>query len=108
MKAARSVIVRIPPVLSVSGGAYPPMRLPASLGAGASFGSGRQIFPWIHEEDMAAVLYSALFSESFSGVVNAVCTESEQRSHQEFTAALCKRYALSLLPFFFLNASLPV
>ncbi len=90
VKSARNVVVRIPPVLSKRGGAYPQMAFPASMGAAATLGSGQQIFPWIHEEDMAAALESAIFSPAWQGVINTVCPEAEQPSAQEFTSALCK------------------
>lgn len=91
IRAARKVVLRIPPVLSNDGGAFPKMRLPASLGAAATFGSGKQIFPWIHEADLSRAIERALFSDDWKGIVNVVAPESEQTSAQEFTAELCKR-----------------
>jgi NAD dependent epimerase/dehydratase family enzyme len=82
-------VLRIPPVLSNAGGAFPKMRLPASLGAAATFGSGQQIFPWIHEIDLANAIVDALFSAKWKGVVNVVAPEAEQTSAQQFTAAMC-------------------
>jgi NAD dependent epimerase/dehydratase family enzyme len=52
-----------------SGGAYPAMAFPASVGLAATFGSGEQIFPWIHEDDLGDVLERALESVEWSGVV---------------------------------------
>lgn len=72
----RVVRVRIGVVLSRAGGALPLIRLPFSLGLGGRLGDGRQFFPWIHLDDLVAVLLWALEESSVSGSVNAVAPEA--------------------------------
>jgi uncharacterized protein (TIGR01777 family) len=72
----RVVRVRIGVVLSRAGGALPLIRLPFSLGLGGRLGDGRQFFPWIHLDDLVAVLLWALEESSISGSVNAVAPEA--------------------------------
>jgi len=68
----RVVCMRIGVVLSREGGALPRLLLPFRLGLGGRLGSGRQWFPWIHLEDLVAMIQIALESEAWSGPVNAV------------------------------------
>jgi NAD dependent epimerase/dehydratase family enzyme len=51
------------------GGAFTPLELLTKFGAGARFGSGEQVWPWISLHDEAAALVHLLTS-SISGPVN--------------------------------------
>lgn len=53
-------------------GILPLMRLPFCLGAGASFGHGRQPFPWIHIDDMVGILLHVIDRQDLEGRFNAV------------------------------------
>ena len=68
----RVVRVRIGVVLAREGGALALMRIPFSLGLGGRLGTGRQYFPWIHIDDLVAVVLGALEREELRGAVNAV------------------------------------
>ncbi|HKK50280.1 MAG TPA: TIGR01777 family oxidoreductase [Myxococcota bacterium] len=70
----RVVRLRIGVVLSQEGGALALMRLPFSLGLGGRLGSGRQLFPWIHLDDLVGVILWAL-DQPVQGPVNAVAPE---------------------------------
>jgi uncharacterized protein len=68
----RTVVLRIGHVLSADGG-YLGSILPFSrLGLGGPLGSGRQPFPWIHIDDLCAILQWALVEANAAGVYNAV------------------------------------
>jgi len=67
----RVVRLRIGIVLSADGGALSQMALPFRFGFGGRIGSGRQWFPWIHIDDIAALIGRALDDEGYTGAVNA-------------------------------------
>lgn len=52
----RTVIMRIPPVLSTEGGPLEKLLTPFKLFVGGPTGSGNQSFPWVHIEDMVRVI----------------------------------------------------
>lgn len=62
--------VRIGVILGREGGALKRMRLPFSLGLGGRIGNGRQIFPWIHADDLARLFLFLLESPDASGAYN--------------------------------------
>ncbi len=73
-------------VLAREGGALALMRLPFKLGLGGRLGSGRQWFPWIHLEDVAAMACAAVDGPGWTGPVNAVAPEAV--TNAQLTAAL--------------------
>ena len=70
----RVVVVRTPLVLASEAKAVRLMRLPFRLFVGGKLGHGRQWFPWIHIEDMVAVLIHAIQNADVVGPVNAVAS----------------------------------
>ena len=68
----RVVRIRTGVVLSKSGGALVKIVLPFKLGLGGRLGSGRQWFPWIHEDDLAQLFLFCLENQEISGAVNGV------------------------------------
>ena len=70
-------------------GFLPIIRLPFCLGLGAVIGHGRQPFPWIHIDDMVAVLLHVLEHPEMQGRYNAVAPGIV--TNREFTLALAKR-----------------
>jgi hypothetical protein len=85
---ARTVLARIGVVLArpEDGGALPQMLLPFKLGLGASLGSGRQWFPWVHADDVVGLLQHAVFTEFLSGPLNTVAPNPV--TNAEFTNTL--------------------
>ena len=63
-------------MLGRGGGALPMLTLPFKFHVGGYIGSGRQWFPWIHIDDLTALILFLLHQESMSGPVNAVAPES--------------------------------
>ena len=82
----RTVSPRIGIVLAAEGGALPMMAVPFRAGFGGRLGDGEQWFPWIHVEDLVALLRACLDDPGFSGAVNAVAPEPV--TNAELTRAL--------------------
>lgn len=68
----RVVRLRIGIVLAREGGALGKMLPAFKLGAGGPMGSGRQWFPWVHIDDVVAVIQHALHTPTMTGVRNVV------------------------------------
>ncbi|MEN8197591.1 MAG: TIGR01777 family oxidoreductase [Pseudomonadota bacterium] len=66
----RRVVVRVGLVLTPDGGALPRLVLPHKWFAGGYFGHGRQWWPWIHLDDVAAALRFTIDNESAGGPMN--------------------------------------
>ncbi|GIP57246.1 TIGR01777 family oxidoreductase [Paenibacillus sp. FSL W8-0186] len=71
-RGIRLVKLRTGVVLGNKGGAYPLMRLPILFGAGGKIGSGRQWVPWIHIQDIVALIDFCVKHSEVEGAVNAV------------------------------------
>jgi uncharacterized protein (TIGR01777 family) len=82
------------------GGAFTPIRLLTNVGAGARFGSGQQIWPWISLHDEAAAIVHLLTS-SISGPVNLAgpTPASADRVTREVARALGRPYLLRVPEF---------
>ena len=81
-----SAILRLGVVLSMNGGALPEMMktMPFFMGI---LGSGKQIYSWIHLEDIAGIFLHLIENESLTGTYNAVAPQpNSQRSMAEFIA----------------------
>jgi len=70
-------------------GFLPIIRLPFCLGLGAVIGSGRQMLPCIHIDDMTGVLLHVLDRPDTAGKYNAVAPGIV--TNQEFTEAFARR-----------------
>jgi uncharacterized protein len=66
----RVIKLRTGVVLSVEGGALPPLAQPVKKGIGTILGSGKQWVPWIHLEDVVRMYRFALENEQLEGVYN--------------------------------------
>jgi hypothetical protein len=84
----RVVMTRSGVVLGKGGGALERMLLPFKLFAGGPIGSGRQWFPWIHRDDLIAIVMHALTDRRLSGPVNVVAPECV--TMRQFCTALGK------------------
>ena len=74
----RTVILRSGPALGKDGGALPRMVVAFKLYGGGPLGSGKQWFPWVHRDDLVAVVLEALSNTSYSGPINLVAPEAVQ------------------------------
>ena len=82
----RLCIPRIGVVLDRDGGALAKMLPAFRMGAGGRLGSGQHWFPWIHREDMAAILQWLLETPAASGAYNA--SAPNPVTNEAFTRAL--------------------
>jgi uncharacterized protein (TIGR01777 family) len=82
----RLCIARIGVVLDRDGGALAKMLPAFRMGAGGRLGSGQHWFPWIHREDMAAILQWLLENPAASGAYNA--SAPNPVTNEAFTRAL--------------------
>lgn len=72
----RRVVLRIGVVLSAAGGALPQMALAARWGLATYFGKGRQYVPWIHIDDLCALLLYVIANPAVEGTYNAVAPQA--------------------------------
>ena len=84
----RVVSLRIGIVLAREGGALPKIALPFRLGLGGPLGDGQQWVPWIHIDDLVALVLSALTDPAFVGPLNAVAPAPVRNA--EFTRAIAQ------------------
>ena len=84
----RVAIVRIGVILGTEDGALKRMLLPFKLGLGGPLGSGRQVFPWVHVDDLARLFVMLVENDSARGVFNG--TAPNALTMKEFAATLGK------------------
>jgi uncharacterized protein (TIGR01777 family) len=86
----RLVIPRISVVLGSDGGAFPSLVRPIRFGLGTRFGAGGHYFPWIHKQDLLAVLDHIIKNKAVSGPLNAVApnTVTQHQFNQCFAKHL--------------------
>lgn len=104
----RVCCVRTSAVLSTDGGMLKELILLANKFLLSPLGSGKQILPWIHIEDMVNLYVYLLENDTLSGAFNASATE--KITNKEFTFALAeslsKKVILPAVPGFVLKAIL--
>lgn len=74
----RTVLLRIGVVFGPDGGALERMLPIFKLGLGGPIGSGNQWMPWVHVDDVVALVLFALANPGVAGPVNAVAPEPVQ------------------------------
>jgi hypothetical protein len=87
-RRTRLAITRSGLVMSPDGGALKEMLLPFRLGLGATLGSGRQFWPWIHIDDWVELAAWLVATDSARGVFNL--TAPHPVTNREFTKALAR------------------
>lgn len=85
----RTVFLRTSPVFDSSGGAFVPMKLAWSLGAGAVIGTGRQRMPMISLDDYLGVVEWAADVDHAAGPYNL--TIPQPTTNAEFTDLLARQ-----------------
>jgi len=83
---ARVVTLRIGMVLAKGSGALSKFMLPYKLLLGGPLGSGKQYVPWIHIDDMVAIVLEVLDNDVYEGPVNA--TAPDPPTMNEFAVAM--------------------
>ena len=92
----RRVVLRISIVLDKDGGALPKMAQPIKLGAGSYFGSGAQIYAWIHMHDLCRLILYSLENKNVKGTYNVAAPEN--LSNKDFTKKLAKALNRPFIP----------
>jgi uncharacterized protein (TIGR01777 family) len=90
----RVAIMRIGIVLSEKGGALVEMATPIKFGIGSPLGSGNQILPWIHLDDLCEIFIKTIEDPGMSGPYNAV--GPHPATNREMTRAIAKVLGKSL------------
>jgi uncharacterized protein (TIGR01777 family) len=80
--------IRIGIVLSEKGGALVEMAAPIKLGVGSPLGTGNQILPWIHLDDLCGIFIKAIEDPNMQGAFNAV--GPNPATNREMTKAIAK------------------
>ena len=68
----RTIIVRTGIVLTKHKGAFEKIKLPIKFGILPIFGDGKQVFSWIHIDDLIAVFMNSITNKNYIGPYNAV------------------------------------
>jgi uncharacterized protein (TIGR01777 family) len=91
----RVVLCRFGIVLGKEGGALAKMLPAFRKWLGSPLGSGKQWFPWIHEQDLANIMLFALQRDDLDGPINCVAPYSVR--NRELTETLAKTLKRSVL-----------
>jgi uncharacterized protein len=95
----RLVLLRTGVVLSRNGGMLKKLVLPIKLCAGAWFGNGKQVVPWIHIADEVNAIIHLLESNSAQGAFNLVAPNSvNQKELIKVVAKKLNRSAVLSIP----------
>lgn len=89
----RKVALRIAITLGPRGGVMIPYRNLTKMGLGGKQGNGRQMFSWLHIEDLARIIDYIEEHENMEGVYNA--SAPNPVNNTEFMAAMRKAYNMS-------------
>jgi len=103
----RVVVLRVGIVLGRGGGAIDKMLPLFKMGLGGNLGNGKQWVPWIHVEDLVAMIQWAIENDSVTGPVNASAPNPVR--NREMTQAMAKavnRFAILPAPKFALRLAL--
>ncbi len=73
---ARVCIMRLGVVLGQNGGFIKKISLPFKLGLGGNIGDGKQLFSWIHIDDVITAMKFIIENKTCSGVYNFVAPET--------------------------------
>jgi uncharacterized protein (TIGR01777 family) len=85
----RLVIFRCGLALSAEGGAFTEFKKPVRWGLATIFGSGRQIYSWIHIEDLCRMFLYAIENERMQGIYNA--TGPQPCTNKNFILTLARK-----------------
>ena len=102
----KTATLRIGIVISKRGGALPRMILPFKLGLGSKFGTGNQIWSWVHIEDLFRAIEDIRFN-GITGPVNIVTPEpTSQSNFGRILAQTLNRPFIFKIPSIFLKIGL--
>lgn len=104
----RTVKIRTGVVLSRESGALSKMALPVKMGLGSALGSGKQIVPWIHIDDIVGIYLNAIEDASTQGAFNGIApaVDSFDNFMRALARVLNKPYFMPAVPSFLLKAAM--
>lgn len=91
----RTVSIRIGIALSTKGGALEKLLIPFNFWLGVYFGNGKQIYSWIHIEDLCRIFIKAIEDKGLEGPYNGVAPNPV--TNKEFTEITGKALGKSAL-----------
>ena len=87
----RLIKLRIGPVLSSDGGAYVEFKNPLKFGLAGIIGDGKQIFSWVHIDDLVRAILFSMENEQMKGVYNVVAPDPVSNKEMVLEIAKSKR-----------------
>lgn len=105
LKQVKGSVLRIAMVLTPQGGALAAMKRPIAMGIGSAIGSGEQMSPWIHIDDLCELMIFS-FEKQLEGTYNALAANNSnsdltktiaQLLHKPLWAPKVPAFALKLL-----------
>lgn len=101
----RLAIIRIGIVLDKDGGALPKLLPIFKFGLGSAIGSGKQIMPWIHMDDLLHIFMQSISNSHIQGVFNAVAQNpvNNKEFGKQLSKILKKPFFLPNVPAFILK-----
>lgn len=94
----RTVILRTGIVLSSKGGALMEMMKPLRFGIAVYFGNGKQLYSWIHIDDLCHMYINAVEDNKMTGVFNAVAPLAKPNKEIVSASATAKGNFYLMLP----------
>jgi uncharacterized protein (TIGR01777 family) len=92
----RTIIIRTGIVLTKHQGALEKIKLPIKFGILPIFGSGKQLFSWIHIDDLIAVFMNSITNKSYIGPYNAVAPINN--TYLEFNTKIAEVLQKKVIP----------
>ncbi len=103
LKDTPGCILRIAMVLASEGGALNSIKRPIELGFGSAIGTGKQMCPWIHIDDLCNLIVFAV-EKQLTGTFNALAANhSNLEMTQTIAKLLCKSLWAPSVPTFVLK-----
>lgn len=87
----RRVVFRFGIVLGKEAGAFLEFEKPTRWGVAPTLGSGKQIISWVHVEDLARMMVSAIENDGMKGVYNAVSPQPVSNATMMHTISKYKK-----------------
>lgn len=92
---ARVVKIRTPVVLSAKGGIIKKLQPIVKMNLASAVGSGKQIMPWVHIEDLVNIYKEVLQNEEYNGSYNA---NASNINNEDFMRSFAKSYNKKFFP----------
>ncbi len=103
----RLVKLRFGIVLSENGGALPELKKTLPIGVAPLLGNGKQLYPWIHIDDIAGFILFALQQENVVGLYNVTANVNSQKQIMQSLQSVYNTFSVLIpVPVFVLRIML--